>query len=159
MIASCHGTLLIFKKFSKCPHSGCTKISDQNLLLSLQLHSLGILKWHVQLFVCYNPKSPNNIECWICLIHLLVTYTFSWRWCLFYAHFWLSGSFLFCGVLCTVLYVIHRKSSSLDLADVLPGLWSDFAFSWYVSDNDYSNRLYSSWQAFVSWIVFLMLFL
>ena len=82
----------------------------------LILHSLGILKRHVQLFVCFNSKLHNNIECWICLIYLLVNYTFSWRWYLFNAYFlieWLLfilWSFVHCIVCSTWKSIIIRSS-------------------------------------------------
>lgn len=153
----------MFKKLSKCPQSSYTKISVQNLLLSLQLYwyFIVLVFWKgtcsYLFFLIQNSLITQNVESvwyiYLWLIHFLDGGTCSML------IFWLSGSFSFCGVLCTVLCVLHGNPSSLDLADVLCGLWSDFAFSWYVSDYDYSNWSYLSWQAFVSWIVFLMLFL
>lgn len=60
----------------------------------LILYNFSILNKHVLSFICFNSNSSNKIQCWICLIYLLVTCTFSWMRCLFCVHF-LTVAFLF----------------------------------------------------------------
>lgn len=109
-----------------------------------------ILNMHVLSFVCLNSKCPNNIQCCIYLMCLLlVTCIFSWIKCLFFVHFMIWWplfslcSFKGCFIHSASKCIISSGRYSLSL-------WCDFSSAWYVSDNNYSQWSNSSCQPLVT---------